>query len=110
MANFSLKRNDTSPAIQSTLLDSNGSPVNLTEASVKFIMIDRKGIVKVNTSDNVSIVGDPKLGVVKYEWIAEDTDTKGDYQAEWEVTFSDTTIQSFPNADYIIIQIKRDLG
>ena len=110
MADFYIKQNDTSPAIQSTLKDSDGDPVDLTDATVKFHMVDNDGEVKINTSDHVSIIGDPLSAVVKYEWQPDDTKDKGIYEAEWEVTYSDGIIETFPNSSNIIIKIIKELA
>lgn len=113
MADFFIKQNDTSPVIQSILKDSAGDPANLTDATVEFHMTDSDGTIKINTSDNVSIVGDPLNGTVKYEWQAngtKDTDVAGEFKAEWEVTYSDGSIETFPNDGSIIILITKELA
>ena len=112
MADFYIKQNDTSPAIKMTLLDSDNKAIDLTDATVKFHMVDSEGVVKVN--DSADIVGDPFNGVVKYEWKGNgetgDTITVGNYKAEWEVTYSDSTIETFPNDGDIVIRIVKELA
>ena len=104
MADFFLKQNDTSPAIEYTL-----SPLtNLSGASVVFNMTDSDGVVKVNRQ--AAVVDDAVNGVVQYLWDAADTDTSGLFLAEFEVTFADATVETFPNATDIGVLITRDLG
>lgn len=105
---FSIKRNDTSPAISRTLLDSAGDAINLTGATVRFHLKDKAGVVKVDAA--AVIVGDPLLGVVQYDWIAADTDTAGNFKAEFEVTYADSTIETFPNNEHIEVVITEDLA
>ena len=104
MADFFLKRNDTSPALQYTL-----SPLTkLSGASVVFNMTDSDGIVKV--SRGAVTVSDAVNGVVDYLWLPADTDTAGLYLGEFEVTFADGTVETFPNATDLGVLITRDLG
>lgn len=98
---FKIKEDDTTPAIEAKLTDANGLPVNLTGASVKFLMrVKPGGSVKVNTG--AVIVGTATNGRVKYAWTAANTDTADVYEAEWEVTYSDSTIQTFPGGKEFI--------
>jgi len=47
--------------------------------------------------------------LVRYNWIAADTDTIGSYQAEFEVTYADASIETFPNDGYIRVEIIDDI-
>jgi len=104
---FFIKRNDTSPAIQATLQDSAGSAVSLVGATVKFILYDYAANEIVNAAATVT---DAANGVVQYNWQAADTAAAGFYRAEFEVTYADSTVETFPNYEYININIYEDLA
>ena len=105
-ADIQMKANDRLPTVQAQLFIG-GTPVNLTGATVTFIMRPKSGgAVKVNSSAVVVSAAD---GVVRYDWIAADTNTPGDFRAEWEVTFSDGKQQTFPTASHHTVQIVEDL-
>ena len=105
---FFIKRNDTSPSIQKTLTDAAGAAINLTGATIRFHMRAKDGTTKVDATADT--VGDATLGVVKYDWIAADTDTAGFFDGEFEATYADTTVETFPNGETITIQIPEDLA
>lgn len=107
--NFSIKKGDDSPALTSTLLDGNGDAVNLTGATVRFYMTKR-GEDTPTVSGTATIDDDETSGIVTYPWGEGDTDTAGDYEAEWEVEFAGGEIQTFPNSGFIHIRILRDLS
>ena len=48
-------------------------------------------------------------GAVSYTFSASDTNTAGLFQGEFQVTFSSGAIETFPNAEYISINILDDL-
>lgn len=100
-----IKRNDTRGAIKATLSNENGV-VDLTGCSVRFIMARRKRI-KV---DRQAIIEDALNGVAWFVFEQGDTDEAGTYQAEFEVTFTDNRVETFPNDGYITVEIKSDLG
>jgi hypothetical protein len=106
VADFSLKCHDRLPSIQATLL-SGGVAVDLTGCTVKFIMANKTtGTVKVT---GTAVLVTPASGVVRYDWLAVDTDTPGSYQAEWEVTNAGGKKQTFPTLTYHTIDILADL-
>lgn len=104
---FYIKQNDTVPSIRATLQNGNGDPVDLINATVRFHM---RAIGANNTTvDAAAVVVSAADGIVQYNWIADDTDTIGSYQAEFEVTYPDSTVETFPNDGYVRIEIIDDI-
>lgn len=110
MSTFTIKQNDTSPSLQVSLTDSAGSAIDLTGAtSIRFHMrLPSATAAKVDAA--AATVGASTAGVVKYDWSAGDTDTAGLYQAEFEVTYSDSSIETFPNGGYLLVNVLDDLA
>jgi hypothetical protein len=104
---FYIKQNDTQPAFQAILEDGAGDPINLDGATVRFHM---RAIGATSTKvDAAASVISALSGIVRYSWSAADTDTTGSFQAEFEVTYSDSTIETFPNDGYIRVEIVDDI-
>lgn len=109
MADFYWKRHDTAPTLQVALTDGSGNkpPGTLVGGSVKFIMrATGSSVPKVNATASID---DATNWLVSYSPIAADTDTSGDYQAEFQVTYASTKKQTFPDPDYLLITITDDL-
>ena len=113
MADFVIKTGDTAPFLRQTLLDYQDNPVDINGATVIFRMRHFQG-------DTVALTGSPSndqngdgsdgsLGYVSYEWGDGDLDDAGPYHAEWEVTFADGEIETFPNDSYIEILVLQDI-
>ncbi len=103
------KQGDTSPAISEQLLSGTGAVVDLTGASIKFMMWGQgDAAIKVNAA--ASIVGAPTNGTVSYTPTALNTDTQGDYLVEWQVTFGGGAVETFPNADWQKVRVKDDIA
>lgn len=106
-SDFYWKAHDTAPTIQVQLKDSTGTPVNVTGASVKFIMKSAGGgSPKVNASG--AIVDGP-TGIVSYTPIGTDTDTAGTYNVEWQITYGGGAKQTFPDPGYNTLTVTADL-
>lgn len=105
MSTFTIKENDTSPSWSATLTEAAG---NLSGSSVKLIM-RKLGASSAKVDASATIV-DADAGIVRYDWQAGDTDTPGVYRAEWEVTYSDSSVESFPNGTFFLVSIEADLG
>ena len=93
---FYIKQNDTKPSLSANLAQ-DGSVVDLEGATVKFHM--------GSVVDAAAVVTGAATGAVRYDFVAADTVTIGSYAAEFEVTFSDESTETFPNNDYLIVVI-----
>jgi hypothetical protein len=101
-----MKKGDRLPVIDAQLCDRNG-PVNLTGATVNFIMKSPAGVVKVNA---ICAIVDAVNGRVQYSWGLTDTDTANAYRSEFQVTFPGGLLETFPNDDYVPAIITEDLA
>lgn len=101
---FVTKKGDEEPPIEATLEDADGNPKDLTNAdSVSFHMKDpRKDTAKVDKPGSIT---DAANGEVRYSWDAEDVDTTGEYEAEFEVTWSDGDTETFPKDGYLDLKV-----
>ena len=106
MSSFVIKRGDTGPSLLYAL---EPLSVNLSAASVVFIMRNAWGQAKVARSPAV-IVTATGTPTVRYDWDAADTDVPGVYRAEFEVTYNDTSVETFPASGFITVVISDDLG
>lgn len=109
---FSIKAGARQPPIVATLGDDAGV-VDLTAATaVRFRMwAVVGGAVKVGQPG--SFVGPRTGGQVSYAWAAADTDTPGDFFADWLVTWADGTTQAFPtdpDAPNLLVRVLRGPG
>tara|TARA_R110000824_G_scaffold36239_3_gene112770 strand:+ start:122 stop:442 length:321 start_codon:yes stop_codon:yes gene_type:complete len=103
---FQIKQHDTSPEIEAVLSNAAGTPIDLNGASVRFHMRRAGGPVVVDAAATIVTAA---AGLVRYSWNSGDTDTAGSYQAEFEMTYGDGSIETFPNSSNIQIDIMADL-
>jgi hypothetical protein len=105
-----VKQGDTSPSVLRTLQDADGNGVNLTDADVVFNMRRIHGDqTPVIEAGDVTVV-DTAAGDVSFDWLPGDTDEAGGFYGEFEVTFSDGSVETFPNDGYVRIAIVAELG
>lgn len=107
MATTYLKQHDTKP-LEATLTQKGGRPIDLSGATVKFLM-------KQNPPGSTTITGTCTLvnatkGIVRYSWGGSDLNTPGTYKVEFEITFADTKKQTVPSKDYEDVVVTADLG
>ncbi len=63
--------------------------------------------LKIDTGVTVT---DPGNGAIQYDWVSGDTDTPGTYYAEFQVTYTDGSVESFPNTENLVVTIIPELG
>jgi len=104
---FYIKEGDTSPALRYTLAP---APIDLTGATARFSMRVRGQITPMINRVAATIVSPTTGGVVQYDWQAGDTATAGFYDAEFEVTYADASVETFPNRGFIPVLIDGDIS
>jgi len=106
MSTFYIKRRDTSPIYRAILKDGDDAIVDVTGATIRFHMFDQTGTSKV---DAAAVINSGTAGDVQYEWTADDTDTAGFFDVEFEVTYSGGRVETFPNYGFERVHIHEDL-
>ena len=108
-ATYYAKQDDISSFTPKTVLrDGYGNPVDLTGATVRFIM-RKYGASTPTVATAGEVVPPATNGEVRYEWVAGDLDIPGLYLAEWEVTYAADEIETFPADGYIHVWVREDL-
>lgn len=111
---FILRAGDTAASIASTLEDENGDPVSIQNATVRFHLGSITGttvVVNADANNDQNGAGtDGTKGNVSYDWGAADTATAGWYVGEWQVTYADNSVQTFPNGDYLYVLINEQIA
>ena len=110
MAKFNIKVGDTAPDLQATLLNSDGSVIDLTTADAVLFHMRERGSTTILIERTADIVAPATAGVVKYVWQTADTTAAGTYDGEFEVTFNDGSITTVPNNGYIEIIMKTEIA
>lgn len=99
----SFKQGDTLPALIVTLMGADGVAQNLPAGTVvKFSMRSSDGVVRAN-KQACEIVA--LAGRVKYNWQAGNLAAAGIADCEYEATFTDGTVLTFPTVGSFRIQI-----
>lgn len=104
---FSIKQNDTSPSLQVSLKDASLQPILLTSANVRFHMKSVDGTLKIDAPMTITSA---VTGTCRYDWQAGDTDTVGTYYVEFEVTYADASVETFPNNGSKTVKVVRELN
>jgi len=99
--NFYVKQNDTKPPIEAQLLQ-DGSEVDLEGCTVRFNM-GRKNL-------GTASIENESEGRVKYSWGATDLEKDGTFLAEFEVTFSDDSVETFSNTATLLIVVTPEIA
>lgn len=111
---FVIRANDTVSVIRDTLEDSTGAAVSIQGATVRFHLVARDRAATVlnaaASNDQVTDGTDGSKGKVSYTWQAADTTTPGFYLGEWQVTYAGGSIQSFPNAAYVLVYVSPEVA
>jgi len=98
---------DVGRDVQVTLTDRNGVAVNLTGATVRYILWPLGGTAaKVQAA---ATLVSPAAGVVKYTYGVNDLDTYGIFAEEWQVTLGGA-VRTYPEIAPRYILIRGQMG
>lgn len=108
VSDFWTKKGDTSPPISGYLQSADGSRPNLTGATV---------LAKAkNMADNSQLINatctitDAVNAGISYAWATADTAAAAEARLEFEVTFADDSVETFPKPGFIALHIEDDAG
>lgn len=109
MADHYWKQHDTSPSITDKITTASGGiPTgSLSGATLKFVM--RAVGSSTPVVNATAVIENPTNWTFRYDPISTDTAAAGEYQYEWELTFSGGRKQTFPDPGYNTITITADL-
>ena len=106
---FYIKQNDTRPELDIFLRDDKDRSINITGATVKFSMRNAStNVVKISLAAVTTVSS--TSGRVKYSFTASDTDTAGNFDGEFQVTFVGGQVETFPNDGYIKVIVTDDVA
>jgi hypothetical protein len=110
---FVIKRNDTLPSLQLTLIDKGclggKEPYSLSGVTgITFTMVNNCGEYKI-FAKQAEIVS-YSAGTIQYNWEEGDTNESGDFLGEFQLIYSDGKKMSIPQNGQIRISIPKDLN
>ncbi len=110
---FTIKKRDTSSSLFITAEDADENEVDVQGATSIFRMRPIGSLTTV-IEDTADIVqngdgSDGSRGQMAYTWLTI-PDTAGIFLGEFEVTYQNGDVQTFPNDGYILINVEEDLG
>jgi len=99
-------RKDTRPAIEAVLKRRDETVVDLTGCTVRFHLMKNK----VTVIDKPAEIVAATEGKVRFIWAVGDTDHVGLCKAEFEVTFADGRVLTFPSKEEFFIYFREEYG
>jgi hypothetical protein len=107
-ADFTIKQGSTSPVFNTAILDSYGNRLDLTGATVMFVMRLLSGLNP--TTNAAATILDAPAGMVSYPFTTSDTSGPGLYMAEFVVTLPGGAVYTYPNDGYLEISIEVNMS
>jgi hypothetical protein len=103
---FIVKQGDLFPPIDATVRDANDAVVDVSGATVKFSMRDSRDPGSIKIALGTGQVVDGVTGAIRYAFGADDSDTPGTYEAEFQVTPTTGASMRIPTEGYITVIIE----
>lgn len=108
MATYRIKAGDTRPTLRANLRDAKKRAIPLAGASVLFLMKPKPGLAGVTIAREADIL-DEDSALVEFVWGVADTSVAGLYDAEFEITFVDGSVETVPNDGFIDVVVLASL-
>ncbi len=110
---FTIKTGDSKSSIYATLENSGGTPIDIQGATIQFKMAPIGGGAAIvsGTATNAQVGAgtlDGSRGDVVFDWPSP-LGTAGFYLGEWQVIYAAGGTQTFPNGDYVLVNVVQDL-
>lgn len=111
---WTIKQHDTAPpyvaALRNDFGETSESALDLTDATSVYFLMRPSGVGDVTpTIRALCTIDDAVNGLVTYQWVTGDTDITDTYDVEFEIDWSDGTIQTVPNDGYMTVVVEDDL-
>jgi hypothetical protein len=100
-----VKKNDSHDVITYQLENDDNSTVDLTGASVNFVMGKKNKLI----TNAPAVITSATSGIVSYQLAPSDTLIAGTFLAEFVVTFPNGTQKTFPSNGYITVDVEQNL-
>lgn len=101
------KQLDTKNALRATLKAPDGSPRDLTGATIIFVGRARHSPAPVISRQ--ATITDAPAGEVRFAFMAGDNLAAGELLGEFQVTYPSGTRETFPNSGYIVLKVFANL-
>jgi hypothetical protein len=110
MSRHEIKRHDTRPYWPVSLEFDDGSFPDITSATIS-MLCRNAGDSTLKFKDSATVwITDGANGELEWRPTADQVDTAGRFDIEWEVVFPDGTQQTFPTRGYDRLTVVGDLG
>lgn len=107
VADFVIRQDDTAPRLYSDLTDGAGNAVDVSDATVRLHL---HGLTVASDLD-LAAGNDPEVdNRVFYDWQEGDTGDAGYYAGEWQVTYTNGQVETFPNSGWFLMQVVEQLA
>lgn len=108
-ADWTITEGDTEPVFYDELTYSNKEKVDLTGATVEFVMRSLTSGSPLSLTGSVEIIAATE-GKLAYLPSAKDTAIAGAYMAQWRITFSGGETMTFPTVGYLSVEVQESLN
>jgi len=107
MSTLYYKEGDDSPSLAVSLKNPDGTVATLSGAEVDIRITKARGGENVVNSD--ASIQNADEGSVSYDPSDTDFDEPGRYRVEFEVTYDDGSVETFPNKGYHTLLVGRNM-